>query len=245
MLSFFKSKPVVPEINFSKLETDLHSHLIPGIDDGAQNLAQSVELIRNILDMGFQKIITTPHVMLDYYRNTPEIINAGLVILKKELKIQKIDVLIEAAAEYYFDEGFENKLDSGDVLTFGNNYLLFEIPFSTYPINIFEIITKIINKGYIPLLAHPERYSYLHGSINNYHRIKDAGCYFQLNTLSLTGYYGRPVQKAAEELVDNMLISFLGSDMHHIKHAAALKLSLQQPYVYRLLTDYPLLNKML
>ncbi|MEJ6982478.1 CpsB/CapC family capsule biosynthesis tyrosine phosphatase [Pedobacter sp. P351] len=245
MLSFFKSKPVIPEINFAKLGTDMHSHLIPGIDDGAQNLTQSIELVRSLLSAGFQKIITTPHVMIDYYRNTPETINTGLAILKEELKNQKIDVLIEAAAEYYFDEDFENKIEQGDILTLGNNHLLFEIPFSTYPLNIFDIIEKIIKKGYVPILAHPERYSYLHGSITDYQRLKDAGCYFQLNTISLTGYYGKPVQKAAEELVDNMLIDFLGSDMHHLKHAAALKLALQQPYVYRLLTDYPLLNQTL
>lgn len=243
MLSFFKSKPAVPEIDFSSLGTDIHSHLIPGIDDGAQNVAQSVELVRNLLELGFRKIITTPHVMVDYYRNTQQTINTGLDILNQELENQGLDIIIEAAAEYYFDEDFENKIENGDILTLGTNYLLFEIPFSTYPLNLFETIEKIIGKGYIPLLAHPERYSYLHASINNYHRLKDAGCFFQLNTISLAGYYGKPVQKAAEELVDNMLVNFIGSDMHHTKHALGLKQALQSPYVYKLLTDYPLLNE--
>ena len=245
MLSFFKPKKnIIPEIDFSALGTDLHSHLIAGIDDGAQNLGQSVELIRSVLDLGFKKIITTPHVMVDYYRNTPETIKTGLSILKEELNKQKIEVTIEAAAEYYLDEDFENKLDSGEILTF-SNYLLFEISFSNFPINFFEIVEKIVSKGYTPLLAHPERYAYLHGSVTNYRRIKDAGCHLQLNTISLTGYYGKPVRKAAEMLVDNMLIDFIGSDMHHLKHAEALKLSLLQPYVYKLLTDYPLKNSLL
>ncbi|MGV3510217.1 MAG: tyrosine-protein phosphatase [Sphingobacteriaceae bacterium] len=245
MLSFFKSKVKVPEIDFSKLGTDIHSHLIPGIDDGAQSAAESVELIKNIMDLGFRKIITTPHVMVDYFRNTPETIFTGLNILKEELVKQNIEVDIEAAAEYYLDEDFENKIDQGSILTIGNDYLLFEIPFSNYPINLYEIIEKIISKGYKPILAHPERYAYFHGSVINYQRIKDAGCYLQLNTISLTGYYGKPIQKAAEELVDNLLIDFIGSDMHHAKHSGALKLALQQPYVYRLLTDYPLLNELL
>jgi protein-tyrosine phosphatase len=245
MLSLFRQKVRVPEIDFVDLGTDMHSHLIPGIDDGAQNLAQSIELIQDILDLGFRKIITTPHVMVDYYRNNRETITTGLTILKDELKRRRMEVEIEVAAEYYFDEGFENKIERRDILTLGDNYLLFEIPFSTYPINLFEVINKIIDNGYTPILAHPERYSYLHGSINNYRRIKDAGCYFQLNTISLTGYYGRPVQRMAEELVDSFLIDFLGSDMHHAKHSEALRFSLQQPYVYRLLTDYPLQNSLL
>lgn len=245
MLSFFKSKkPVVPQIDFSALGTDLHSHLIPGIDDGAQDVAQSIELIRKLSGLGFKKIITTPHVMVDHYRNTPETIRTGLAILRKAISKQSIDVTLEAAAEYYLDEDFENKLDKGEVLTF-NNYLLFELSFSNFPINLLEIIEKIISKGYKPLLAHPERYSYLHGSVINYKRIKDAGCYLQLNTISLTGYYGKPVQKAAEMLVDNRLIDLAGSDMHHLKHAEALQQALQQPYVYKLLTDYPLQNALL
>jgi len=243
MFSFFKTKPKVPEIDFSGLGTDIHSHIIPGIDDGAQNVAQSIELVRSLTQLGINKIITSPHVMVDYYRNTFETIGTGLEILKEELIKEDLFIPIESAAEYYLDEDFENKLDRGEILPVANKYLLFEIPFSAQPVNLFEIIEKIILKGYTPLLAHPERYSYLHGAIENYHRIKDAGCYFQLNTIALTGYYGKPVRKAAEELVDNVLINFIGSDMHHVKHAEALKLSLEEPYVYRLLTDYPLLNK--
>ena len=246
MLSFLKPKPpVLQEIDFSVLGTDLHSHLIPGIDDGAQTIAQSVELVRGIIDLGFNKIITTPHVMVDYYRNTPETIRTGLAILRKALRKQNIDINIEAAAEYYLDEDFENKLERGEILTIGEEHLLFELPFSNFPINLSEILGKILDKSYKPILAHPERYVYLHGSLSNYRRIKDAGCYFQLNTISLTGYYGKAVQKAAEMLVDNGMIDFIGSDMHHLKHAEALKLSLQQPYLYRLLTDYPLQNKLL
>ncbi|MBC8053451.1 MAG: capsular biosynthesis protein [Sphingobacteriaceae bacterium] len=246
MLSFFKTKPpVLPEIDFSSLGTDLHSHIIPGIDDGARDLSESIALIRTILDLGFQKIITTPHVMVDYYRNTPETIKTGLSILKKALLSENLDIEIEAAAEYYLDEDLENKLDNNEILPFGDNYLLFEISFSNFPVNLSEIVEKMISKGYKPILAHPERYSYLHGSITNYRRIKDVGCLFQLNTISLTGYYGKPTQKAAEMLVDKMLIDFIGSDMHHLKHAQALKFALKHPYVYRLLTDYPLQNELL
>ncbi len=245
MFNIFKSTPKDPELDFSKLGADLHSHLIPAIDDGTQNMDQSIVLIRRMMDMGFRKIITTPHIMADYYRNTPEIIGKGLALLKEELVKQNIDIPIEAAAEYYMDETFENKLEKGNVLTLGDGFLLFELSYINYPQNLYEMIDKIKNKGYKPLLAHPERYPYLMGSVENYRKLKERGCYFQLNTISVTGYYGKLSQKIAEELIDNMMIEFIASDMHHVRHADALKKSLHLPYVHKLLTDYQLQNELL
>jgi len=247
MFSFFKSKKSITEsgLNFSKLKTDLHSHLIPGIDDGAQTLEDSITLIKKLIEVGYTKIITTPHIMADYYRNTPDTINRGLDIVREELVRQNISVEIDAAAEYYLDETFESKLAKSDVLTVGKEHLLFELSFVSYPPNLFDIIFKIKSRGLIPILAHPERYNYLGDSLETFQQIKDAGCYLQLNTISLTGYYGKQTQRTAEQLVDNMLIDFIASDMHHIKHAAALASSLNTPYVQRLLTDYQLQNELL
>lgn len=245
MFNLFKKAKQVPEINFSQLGVDMHSHIIPGIDDGSQNMGQSLALIHAYKDMGFRKIITTPHIMADYYRNTREIIESGLDELREELVLQNIDFEVEAAAEYYLDETFETKLDKGDMLTMGDGFLLFEISFVNYPQNLTDIIKKIQDKGYKPILAHPERYPYFFESMDHYQRIKETGCYLQLNTIALTGYYGKGSQKIAEELVDRMLIDFIGSDMHHIKHAIALKRSLSLPYVYKLLTDYQLQNVLL
>lgn len=245
MFNIFKKSKKVPEINFSGLGVDMHSHVIPGIDDGAQNLGQSLALIHAYKDLGFRKIITTPHVMADYYRNTREIIERGLDELREELHQQNVDFEVEAAAEYYLDESFETKLEKGDMMTLGQEYLLFEISFVNYPQNLIEMIRKIQDKGYKPILAHPERYPYLFESMEHYQRIRETGCYLQLNTISLTGYYGKASQKIAEELVDNIMIDFIGSDMHHIKHAIALKRALNTTYVHKLLTDYQLQNIML
>lgn len=134
MLSFFKSKPAIPEIDFSKLGTDIHSHVIPGIDDGAQNLAQSVDLVRNLSELGFGKIITTPHIMVDYFRNTQETIYTGLDLLKEELQIQKLDIAIEAAAEYYFDEDFENKIER--VISLHSAQIIFYSKYLLAPIRL-------------------------------------------------------------------------------------------------------------
>ncbi len=240
-----KNKADDPEINFSRIKTDLHSHLIPGIDDGAQNIEESVELIQRLMSLGFTKLITTPHIMADYYRNTSDSILQGLDGLREELVKRNIKIEIEAAAEYYLDETFENKLRKNDILTLGKKYLLFELSFINYPQNLFEVIDRILQKGYTPLLAHPERYPYMTSSIENYERLKAAGCYLQMNTLSLTGHYGKPTQVAAEQMVDRYLVDFIGSDMHKVKHAEMLLKALSMPYVIKLLTDYQLQNEML
>ena len=242
---FKKSASKEPEIDFSGIAVDLHSHMIPGIDDGAQTVEESVALVTAMKDMGFQKIITTPHIMADYYRNTRETIERGLDVLRGELNRLNIDMPVEAAAEYYLDETFDNKLQTGDMMTMGDGFLLFEISFVNFPQNMFETIERIKDKGYKPILAHPERYPYLFDSMDKYRQIKETGCYLQLNTISLTGYYGKGTQKIAEELVDNQLIDFIASDMHHLKHASALKRSLNLPHVVRLLSDYQLQNTLL
>lgn len=245
LFNLFRKRNEDPDINFSLLGVDMHSHLIPGIDDGAQDLEDSIQLIRKLADLGFKKLITTPHVMADFYRNTPEIITNGLEVLRAELVKNHIDIQIEAAAEYYFDEGFQSKLEKGTLLTFGNHYLLFEVSFVSFPRSFYEVIEQILTKGYKPILAHPERYGYLAGSMEHYERIKKAGCSLQLNTLSLTGYYGKSTQKIAEELVDRKLVDFMGSDTHHLKHANMLGKALKNRYIKYLLTEYPLQNKSL
>ncbi|WP_442796387.1 tyrosine-protein phosphatase [Pelobium manganitolerans] len=223
----------------------MHSHILPGIDDGAPTVKESILLIKRLQKLGFQKLIATPHIMADYYRNTPDTINRALDLLREELLKQKIDIPVEAAAEYYLDETFENKINAGNLMTMGKNYILFELSYINYPNNIKDIVQKLNDKGLKPILAHPERYPYLYGSIENFYKIKEYGCYFQLNTISLTGYYGKATQKIAEDLVENMMIDFVGSDMHHLKHADALEKSLLVPALAQLLDDGALQNKLL
>ena len=245
LFDFFKKKNPISEFNFSSLKTDMHSHIIPGIDDGAQTMEQSITLIRKLKDLGFTKIVTTPHIMADYYRNTPDIIKAGLDDVRAELQLQSIDMDIDAAAEYYLDETFEAKLDKGEILTFSDNYLLFELSFVNPPHNLEYLIKKMNDKGYKPILAHPERYSYFTNGLDDYYRIKEYGCYFQLNTISLIGYYDKYSQRLAKELLNSSMIDFLGSDMHHTKHASALQESLSSKSVIAALQDGNFMNEVL
>ncbi len=244
MFGLFKPKNKIPEFNFSDIGIDMHSHILPGIDDGAPTLKESIMMVKRFQELGFKKLIATPHIMADYYRNTPDIIKKALDELREELVKQNIDMPIEAAAEYYLDETFETKINKGNLMTMGKDYILFELSYINYPNNIKDIIQKLNNKGLKPILAHPERYPYL-GSIENYYKIREFGCYFQLNTISLSGYYGKQTQKIAEELVSNMMVDFIGSDMHHLRHADALHQSLFTPSLKNLFEESALQNVML
>jgi protein-tyrosine phosphatase len=234
-----------PEFNFSTIRTDMHSHILPGIDDGARNLESSLLLAKRFRELGYQKLIATPHIMADYFRNTPTTIKKALDLLREGLQQNNIDLEVSAAAEYYLDETFENKIEKKEVLTFGDKkFLLFELSFINAPHNLFEVIAKMQDAGYQPVLAHPERYPYYYNSIESYEQIRDTGCLLQLNTISLTGYYGKGAKQTAEELADNYCIDFLGSDMHHLRHADALKDSLKLDRIQNILSQ-PQINNLL
>ena len=243
MFSFFKKKDAPLTLNYESIAVDMHSHVLPGIDDGAQSPEDSIELIKKMMELGIKTIIATPQVMADYYRNTPETIGNALNILKAELKNQEIEIEIEAAAEHYFDETFEARVNEHRLLTMGDNYALFELSFISLPMNVIGVIQRMKDLGYKPILAHPERYSYL--DIEQLKNLRDWGCDLQVNTISLTGYYGKEAKKMAEAMVDSEIVDFMSSDMHHLRHASAFRKALDTPYVQRLLQDYPIKNIML
>ncbi len=203
--------------------TDLHSHLIPGIDDGVKTLDESIEIISKMKDLGFKKIITTPHIMSHRYPNTKEIILRKAKKVRKELKKRSIDIDFEAAAEYYFDEYFLEQIQKNDLLTFNDNHLLFELSYITRPLGLEQTIQNLIEKSYNPILAHPERYSFLYSNYSNYDNLKKTGVKFQINLNSLIGFYGRNPKKAANYLVDNGLVDFAGSDIHAMNYFDSFK----------------------
>jgi protein-tyrosine phosphatase len=246
MFNFFKKKTVQKReitFNYESIMVDMHSHVLPGIDDGAQNPQESVDLIKRMMSLGIKKIIATPHVMADYFKNTPETIAGALAILKAELEKERIDIVVETAAEHYFDETFETRIENKKLMTMGDNYVLFELSFINKPPNVIEVIQKMAKLGYKPILAHPERYPYM--DIDQLNVIRGWGCSLQLNTIALTGYYGKDVKKKAEEMVDNQLVDFISSDMHNLKHADALQHALKLPYLKKVLFEMPLKNKLL
>ncbi len=232
--SLFKSKKREP-YDLSDIAVDMHSHLIPGIDDGSESMDHSIGMILRFKELGYRKLITTPHIMSDHYKNTPEIIHKGLEQVREALEKLKIDMEIEAAAEYYTDEFFMDKIEEGNLLTFGKNNVLFEFSFSAKPRQVNEAIFALKNNGYQPVLAHFERYSfYLDDGEKAIEDLKNRGVHIQMNLNSLTGHYGKPIKKQAEMLVDKKLIDYVGSDCHRIDHLTLLEQHLVDPYFHKL-----------
>ena len=219
---FFKKKIPLTDF-FTDGFVDIHSHLLPGIDDGAKDMDTSIALLLKMASYGIKNFITTPHVLGNVYPNSSEVIRQQLVAVKKELEKRKIKgISIQAAAEYMLDEEFSALLDQKDILVLKDNYILVEMSYFSAPINLYELLFKIQLKGYKPVLAHPERYNFYHTDFKNYYKLKQAGCLFQLNLLSLTDQYGKGVQKTSEKLLKENLYDFVGTDTHHQNHLELL-----------------------
>ncbi len=223
---FKKEEPLVP-FSLSALQVDIHSHLIPGIDDGSKTMEETLKLAKGLVSLGYRKAITTPHVMSDYYKNTPEIILSGLQELRSALAKEKIPLDIEAAAEYYCDFEFMEKIKSNNILSFGDNYVLIECSFVDPPLQFDEAIFQLQTHGYKPILAHPERYPYWHRKTAQFDSFRDKDLLLQVNLLSLMGRYGPEVKAMGEWLIENDRIAWLGTDLHnemHLEELANLKL---------------------
>jgi tyrosine-protein phosphatase YwqE len=220
MLSFFRKKQTAELFPFHLLKADMHSHLIPGIDDGSPDADTSIYLVKGLLELGYDKLITSPHIMQDLYPNTPSSIGQGLAALHSLWP----QIPLHAAGEYFLDDHVLDVLASGDkLLTIKDSLVLIEFSFISPPLGVREIIFQLQMKGYQPILAHPERYTYLHRSPKQYQEFKDLGLLMQANLLSFTGYYGGAVREVSEYLAARGFIDLLGTDMHHGKHLDQLR----------------------
>jgi tyrosine-protein phosphatase YwqE len=232
---FKKKQPNLPPFDLSVFEVDMHSHLIPGIDDGSKNMDETIALLAKFESFGYKKVITTPHIMSDYFQNTPEIILKGLDEVRKTAAKLNLNIEIEAAAEYYFDESLMQKLQNKEqLLTFGDNHVLFEFSFHTKPGQIDHLFFEFLTQGYKPVLAHFERYGFMFGSIDQAKEWREKGIRIQMNLNSLTGHYGPEVRRQAELLVDAGCIDFVGTDCHRMDHLMLLESNLSQPYLHKL-----------
>lgn len=220
MLSFLKSKPVLKDLIPDKY-VDIHSHILFGIDDGAKTIEDSNFLMQSMLNMGFSKCITTPHTIEHVWDNTRESILKKLDEVKLLSPTLTEQTKLKAASEYMMNESFVALFQSEPLLTLKNNYVLVEMSYINPPIQLYDILFQLQLKGYKPILAHPERYVYLHTNFSEYEKLKKAGCSFQLNLLSTVGYYGKEVADTAEKLLKKGLIDFTGSDVHHKNHIDA------------------------
>ena len=220
MLTIFKSKPLLKDL-IPDDYIDIHSHLLPGIDDGAKKFEDSLRLTKALQGFGVAQFITTPHIIHHYWENTGHNIKANEEQTRKELNANKVTVPFRAAAEYMMDDYFVTLFQSGQLLTLKDNYVLVEMSYINPPIQLYSILFDLQVAGYIPVLAHPERYGFFHNNFEEYQKLIGAGCLLQLNLLSTVGYYGEGITKIAEKLLQKGMYSFVGSDVHHDNHIAS------------------------
>lgn len=199
----------------------MHSHLLPGIDDGSPDITTTLGYLTQLEAIGYQKVITTPHVMRELYPNKADAIKALAATVNEEIAQAGLSIKFEASAEYMLDDGFEALLENDLLIPIANRYVLIEMSYVAPTLNYENTIFKIQAQGFVPVLAHPERYNYL--SMNDLERIKSLGCLLQVNLLSLVGYYGKHTQAMGQQLVQQKHASFLGTDLHHNRHLEALK----------------------
>lgn len=224
MLNLFKKRKANVEFDYFPIRTDMHSHILPGLDDGSPDLETSIRLIRGLMELGVKKSIASPHIIGDLYRNSPDTIFPALLLLREELQKQEIVFQLEAAAEYMMDAYFIDLMsDKNLLLKVTGKSILTEFSFSTMPQSPEKMSFALLTEGFSPILAHPERYPYYVNDMDNYHRMIDLGFKLQINLLSLTGYYGKDVARSAHYIVKNDLCSYIGTDLHHEKHLEALQ----------------------
>ena len=222
MLQFFAKRKYL--VDYLNNFVDIHNHILPGIDDGAKTVEDSIALIKGFGEFGVCRFIATPHIMHNYYDNDVSSINSSLdqlrnVLLEKDFK----NVSIEAAAEHMIDDNFEVLLSENRVMAMRREYLLVEMSYLQSSLNFDDAISKTMKHGLFPILAHPERYAYLHRDFKKYEKYKKEGILFQLNLLSLGDYYSPEVRKTAQWLLQNGHIDFVASDAHHMHHIERLK----------------------
>lgn len=222
MFSFFNSKPFLKDL-IPDNYVDIHSHLLPVIDDGARNFEDTLRLIKALQGFGISQLITTPHVMQHVWDNTTDHIRAKEATTVIELEKHQITIPFRAAAEYMLDDTFVQLFQTEKLLTLKRNYVLVEMSYINAPIQLYSILFDLQVAGYIPVLAHPERYLFYHYNFNEYFKLKKAGCLFQMNLLSVMGYYGEGITKIADKLLQKGMYDFVGSDVHHGNHIAAFE----------------------
>jgi tyrosine-protein phosphatase YwqE len=217
MISFFSKKPKLVDL-IPQGFIDIHSHVLPKIDDGSKSIEETTILLEKMAKIGFEKCIVTPHTMTNIWDNSSGFIEDTFEKTKRKLPSDLSKMLVKASSEYMMDESFIERLQNQSLLTIKDEIVLVEMSYLNPTLDLKNILFQLQMKGYTPLLAHPERYLYFHNTKKDYALLKDLGCLFQLNLLSTIGYYGKPVADVADYLLSNNLIDFVGSDIHHKRH---------------------------
>ncbi|WP_293784017.1 CpsB/CapC family capsule biosynthesis tyrosine phosphatase [uncultured Pedobacter sp.] len=238
MFNFFSKKNKITDISW--LGVDIHSHILPGIDDGSPDLSTSLHFVKSLQELGFDQLIATPHIYQELYPNTKEIIFSAKDSLQQEMDKANVSLKLSAGAEYMVDQDFNL---NEQLCPLDSKHLLIEMSYLNETPGISQTIFDVEIKGYKPILAHPERYTFYFKDKSKLKRFKEKGCLLQLNLLSIMGYYGKDVKQLAEVLLKEKMYDLAGTDLHHNKHLSTLTDAVQSGRLYEFLGNYPFKNQ--
>ena len=238
MFNFFTKRNKITDISW--LGIDMHSHILPGIDDGSPDVSTSLRFVKALAGLGFNHSIATPHIFKELYPNNFATIASAKLALQQAITEAGISFKLESAAEYMVDQDFN--LDT-EICSLQSKYLLIEMSYLNESPNIIQQIFNVEIKGYKPILAHPERYIFYFKDHSKLKLFKEKGCLLQLNLLSITGYYGKEVKQLAEYLLKENMYDLAGTDLHHDKHLTMLTNAVESGKLYDLIGNYPFKNK--
>ncbi|MBR6292722.1 MAG: hypothetical protein IKR33_07960 [Bacteroidales bacterium] len=241
----FKRK-LEPKPIFAALGTDMHCHLVPKVDDGSKCLEESIDCLRTLKAVGYSKVIITPHFQYPRFPNDEDEIRRLYEELKVEAEREGVGIeMIGVGGEYRIDTGFAKRLENPRFLLVGGKYVLVEFSLHQQMMGCDEMIFDMQMKGYEVILAHPERYPYLNVQGTRMEQLKNQGVYFQINALSLGGFYGEEAKHKAYEMLDAGWVEFMGTDTHNTMYAQALTELSNDRKVMKVLEKHEFLNKTL
>lgn len=192
---------------------DFHSHILPGIDDGSRSIEQTIRMLKEAKEAGFTKIISTSHYIEGYYESD----EAERTELLNEVQKNISGIELYLGNEIYITNNMINLIQNKKASTINNSkYVLFEFPLSAKSMNDKEVVYRLIENGFVPVIAHPERYSYVQDNPEYIEELAEMGALFQANYGSIIGMYGKKAEKTLKKLLKNDLIRFFGTDSHRI-----------------------------
>ena len=219
MFNFFKKK----KKNKLFYTTDVHCHIMPGVDHGATDIQNGLELMKAEIDMGINHFIFTPHVTKATFENNPDTILPAFETFKTEIKKNGIDAKVSVSAEYRIDELSLAQLQENKHIPMPNGHILLENAYLQERLDLDEILFNVQVKNLTPILAHPERFKYYAINKQRFSQLHNAGALFQVNLMSFTGYFGETAKQSAKWLLEHDLIDFLGSDIHNMQHVEIIQ----------------------
>lgn len=198
--------------------TDVHSHILFNIDDGSYSIEESIELLKKLQNIGFHDVILTPHYIKgSNYSANNQIKRKQFNLLKETIKEHNLKINIHLGNEIFISNDILNLLETDEISSLNNTkYLLIELPFHNQILNLEDIIYEIKLKGYLPVIAHPERYTYFQENYKLVDNLKELDVMFQCNYVSILGYYGKSAEKLVKYMFKNKYVDYLGTDIHHL-----------------------------